>query len=299
MQGQPLRATQIAGQLTTWSTFGLVWCLLAGAASAQTAWLLQYKLQAGQQIVSQVVHQSETQTMVAADQENSTSRSQSLKVWDVQSVDADGNMKLVYSVDRAQLQQSIGDQSYSYDSAVDLQAPEVFQSVAQALDQPLATITISPAGEVLARDKQFNCPLLGIGDATVPLPNAAVAIGAQWHVPRELRIRVAQDQFKTIKLRESYRLERVSAGVATISVVTQPLTPTNSPVIDAQLAQQLSRGTIKFDIDAGRLLCKHLTWDQQVVGFQGPESSMRFYATWSEELVPASMRTVTAQVGRR
>jgi hypothetical protein len=73
--------------------------------------------------------------------------------------------------------------------------------------------------------------------------------------------------------------------------MTQPLTPVNDPAIEAQLVQQLSKGTIKFDIDSGRLISKRLDWSEHVLGFRGAESSMRYDATWTEELVPSSART--------
>ncbi len=65
---------------------------------------------------------------------------------------------------------------------------------------------------------------------------------------------------KTIKLREQYTLEKVSAGIATIRVTTQPLTPVDDASVEAQLMQQMSQGVIKFDIDHGRLISKELTW---------------------------------------
>jgi|694.fasta_scaffold00058_37 hypothetical protein len=252
---------------------------------------LKYKLRAGEMVVTRVVHQSHTQTAIAGEDQDSSSQTSSVKTWQVQSVDPSGNMTFVYSIDNVQMQQSIGDETQAYDSQTDAQVPEVFKNVAQSVNVPLATITISPSGEVVARDKEFRCPLLGIGDITIALPKEPLSIGAQWHVPRELHVRLDNGSYKTIKVRELYSLEKVSAGVATISLMTQPLTPVNDPAIEAQLVQQLSKGTIKFDIDSGRLISKRLDWSEHVLGFRGAESSMRYDATWTEELVPSSART--------
>ena len=133
----------------------------------------------------------------------------------------------------------------------------------------------------------------------MPLPIEPVAVGAQWHVPREIRVKLRDSSYKTIKVRENYRLEKVSAGVATIRVATEPLTPVSDPAVEAQLVQQLSKGTIKFDIDSGRVISKRLDWSERVLGFSGPASSMRYDALWTEELLPASARLARAGGGPR
>ena len=135
---------------------------------------------------------------------------------------------------------------------------------------------------------------MGIGELTIPLPAEAVAIGGQWNVPREIRVKLESGAFKTIKVRELYTLEKVSAGVATIRIETQPLTPVNDPAVEAQLIQQLSKGSIKFDLDRGRLISKKLAWQDEVIGFRGPDTSLRYDAEWAEELQSEMSRTASA-----
>ncbi len=55
----------------------------------------------------------------------------------------------------------------------------------------------------------------------------------------------------------------------------------------SQLIQQLSRGEIKFDIDAGRVISKRLDWDENVIGFSGADSNMKYLARFTETLVQA------------
>jgi len=264
-----------------------------GKSFANETYLLRYKLKAGEQVVTRVSHQSETQTMISGVSEDSSARTSSIKVWDVQSVDDAGTMTFVYRIDWVEISQTIADETSSYHSENDDQAPAVFQHVADSVSKPLATISIDPVGELVRRDRDFNVPFLGIGEITVALPREAVAVGAQWQVARDLRLKLDSRKYKMIKVRELYCLERVSAGVATISIMTQPLTPIHDPAVEAQLIQQLSKGTIKFDIDNGRLLSKRLDWSEKVFGFQGPESSMRYDANWTEELLPSRARTAS------
>lgn len=272
-----------------------IFCVSAYSSVAQETYKFQYKLKPGEQIVSKIYHEAQTQTNIAGVHEDSSSQTTSIKVWDIQSATKD-EITFIYSIDSVDMRQSIGGgEEVKYNSQTDKEAPQIFERVAETVQKPLATITINREGEVIKRDNELKSPLMGIGDLTVPLPAEPVAVGAQWHVPRDLRVRLENGSFKIIKIREMYKLEKVSTGVATIRMESQPLTPVTDPAVEAQLIQQLSKGTIKFDLDNGRLLSKKLDWSENVIGFRGADSSMRYDATWSEELLPASARTAPAK----
>lgn len=265
-------------------------------AQTEQKYEIRYKLKPGESLVSKVTHFAETKTRMAEHNEDSSSRTTSVKVWDVESVNEAGEMTFVYRINSVALAQSVGDaEELSYNSETDTEVPDVFRHVAETIAKPLATITINPRGQVVSRDRELKSPQLGIGELTIPLPNEAVAIGGQWSVPRELRVKLESGAFKAIKVRELYTLEKVSAGVATIRIETQPLTPVNEPAVEAQLVQQLSRGTLKFDLDRGRLISKTLDWSDQVIGFRGPDTSLRYEAEFREELQTEAGRTASAK----
>ncbi len=257
---------------------------------------LRYKLSAGEVLVSKVVHMAETRTKMSEHAESSSSRTISEKAWEVASVDAKGDMTFVYRINSVELAQSVGDaEELSYNSLTDTEVPDMFKQVAATLAKPLATVTINARGQVVDRDTEAKSPQLGMGELTLPLPEESLAIGAQWSVPRDIRVKLESGAHKTIKVRELYTLEKVSAGVATIRIETQPLTPVNDPAVESQLIQQLSKGEIKFDVDQGRMLSKHLEWSELVVGFRGPETSLRYDAKFTEELLPQTKRTASKQ----
>ena len=79
-----------------------------------------------------------------------------------------------------------------------------------------------------------------------------------------------------------FKLLSVKTGVATIEVKTHVLTPVKEAEVKAQLMQQLTNGTMKFDIDAGRVISKQMDWDETVVGFSGADSMMEYLARFSE-----------------
>ncbi len=108
-------------------------------------------------------------------------------------------------------------------------------------------------------------------------------MGESWNVPVDITIALEDGVTKLIKTRQHYTLEKVLNGVATISVATQVLTPVNNPKIQSQLVQRLTKGTIRFDIDAGRVISQEIDLDEQVLGFQGDDSSLHFLGRFTEE----------------
>ncbi len=270
----------------------------ASTKSDAKAYRLQYKLKTGEVLVSRVNHFAETVTKVNDHLESSSSRTASEKVWKVQSVDDKGNMTFEYQITSVNLAQRVGDkEEFKYDSQTDATAPDIFKKVAETVGKPLATITINPRGQVTKRDNETKAPLLGMGDLTIPLPAEPVAIGAEWSVPRELRVKLEDGTFKAIKIRELYTLEKVSAGVATIRIESQPLTPVNDANVESQLMQQLSKGQIKFDLDRGRMISKQLDWSEEAIGFRGDNTSLKYDARYTEQLQDEESKT--ASTGKR
>ena len=101
-----------------------------------------------------------------------------------------------------------------------------------------------------------------------------------------------------IKVRQFYRLVLVRTGVATISLETQVLTPVRDPKILSQLVQRMQKGTIKFDIDAGRLLHRQMDLNESILGFSGPESHMNYLSRTTEEPVENVPAAKTAEAGK-
>ena len=128
---------------------------------------------------------------------------------------------------------------------------------------------------------------MGLGPIATPLPDEPIQVGQRWSVPSEVTVRIG-DQFKRINTRKMFKLLSVKTGVATIEVKTQVLTPVDNPEIDAQLMQQLTNGTMKFDIDAGRIISKQMDWDETVVGFSGADSMMEYLGRFTEEITPTA-----------
>lgn len=251
---------------------------------------LRYQLQPGEKLHYEVTHTAKTKTKINGQEEVSDMHTVSRRHWDVQSVDGDV-MSFDHVLDSVEMTQATGDaEPVRWDSREEAETPAPFTPIADKIGGKLSTIAINTRGQEKNREAdQGNQTDLGMGSMTIPMPEEPVAVGGSWSVPRQVRVRTEDGEMKVIKIRELYTLEKVKTGVATLSIRSEPLTPIDSQSVQAQVVQQMSNGTIRFDIDKGRMLEKKLDWDENVVSFRGPNSAMQYRATLTERLVPGSV----------
>jgi hypothetical protein len=248
---------------------------------------LRYRFHKDEVIRTKVTHLATTETTITGNTQESKSRSISTKVWRITRVEDDGQFTFEHMVEDVDMWQKIGARDeVSFNSKTDEKAPLEYEEVKSTIGIVLATITVDAHGNLVDRSDKQTKMNLGLGQITIPLPAGEVKIGHQWTTPSEVWVRSAGGAAKRIKTRQLFTLESVMTGVATISVKTQVLTPVNDPKVDSQLVQQLTNGTIRFDIDAGRILSRQMDWDETVVGFSGAESSLKYLARYTEEYLP-------------
>jgi hypothetical protein len=262
-------------------------------AAADETYLLRYRLSADEAVRYEVTQVAKTKTRIRGTEETAQVHTTSEKLWRVTAVAEDGSMTFEHSVDAVEMMQQTGSQEeLRWSSRSGEVPPIIFETVADQLQKPLVTVTINPRGQETDREQHAGTDMqLGMGGLTLALPEEPIAVGGSWSVPREIKARDEAGQVKVIKARETYRLEKVQTGVATLQVRTEVLTPIEQASVKAQIVQQLSNGSIRFDIDAGRVLSKELDWDETVVGFQGDNSLMEYRARITERLVEGPART--------
>jgi hypothetical protein len=266
---------------------------LQAAKDAVTAqeYELRYRFTPGEVLRWNVVHLVTLETKIQGSAQTARTRSVATKAWKVLDVDEKGNITLTHTIEDVDMWQNVTDKpEVRYNSKKDTKAPEGYEHVASSIGRPLARITIDPRGRIIERENlhwQYNP---GLGELTMPLPKGPVKIGQRWNLPEQVPVRDAGGQVKRIHLRQLYTLTDVAAGVATIEVKTQVLSPVDDPRIRSQLVQRLQFGTIRFDVDAGRVLSKQMDTDEIVIGFQGADSIMQYLARFTEEPVEASNR---------
>jgi hypothetical protein len=270
--------------------------------SVGSSYKLGYRFKSGETVRTKVVHLATVETKIKGVAQNTKSRTVSTRAWKIREVDATGNITFDNVVERVEMWNSVeGREEVHYDSDGDKSPPAEFVNVAASVGKVLASIKIDPQGRILSRTNnqaQYNP---GIGDLTVPFPPAdkqPIKPGVSWSIPDELRLPLDDGSIKKVHTQQQYKLEKVENGVATIGVVTTVLTPINDPKLQSQLVQRLQKGTIRFDIDAGRLIHKQLDIDQEVIGFSGADSIMQYLARLTEEPVKEDVKSASRAAGK-
>ncbi len=255
---------------------------------------LKYKLHAGEVLRHEVVHKATVQTTIKGTSQTAETRTASVKLWKVDDVKDDGSVVFTHSIESIDMWQKMqGRQEQRYNSRTDTTPPAGYEDVAKQIGVPLTEITMTDRGEILHRNEKQNQPNTNPTQITIPLPGEPVAIGHQWNKPYTIPITATNGVVKKVDLRQLYTLEKVATGVATIKVESQVLTPISDPALEAQLIQRMTEGTVKFDIDTGRVISQQIDLDRQVIGFNGPASSMHYLTRVEEKLLSSNEKTAS------
>jgi hypothetical protein len=270
----------------------------ADAAPETAKYLLRYKFEPGEVLRWKVVHQALVRTTVSGTTQTAETRSESVKLWQVNEVDAEaGNATFVHSVESVDMRQSVsGRQDVRFNSLTDAVVPPEFEEVAKSVAIPLSVITIDRRGHVVKRHEERAQPNAQSGEMAIPLPEKEVAVGEIWTLPHDTNVRQKDGSSKQVKTRQEFTLIEVAKGIATIRIETIVLTPVRDPALEAQLIQHVTDGTVRFDIVAGRVVGQQTDIDKRVIGFQGEASSLHYVTRFTEEYVPK--QPVTAMLSK-
>jgi hypothetical protein len=263
---------------------GLGW--MSGTATGEESIRLRYRFRVGDRIDMDVAHRAVTETTMNGVTQTVETMTDSLKTWQVVAVDAAGRATLEHSVDDVVMTSRTSDKGeVRWASAGTADPPPGYEGVRQSLGVTLSRLVIDPTGRVLDRRELRPCPPAATGDlVVVPLPDEPVTAGATWTIPQEVVVEAPGAGRKAVKTRLRYRLDGVHDGLATIRVDTTVLTPVDDPRLEARLLERIWDGTIVFDVEAGRVVSRRTGIDRRVVGFGGPQSSVRYKSSLEEKL---------------
>ncbi|MFM1996381.1 MAG: hypothetical protein RLZZ111_768 [Planctomycetota bacterium] len=266
------------------------WLLAGGAAVAADAGrsvALVYRFDPHERIDMDVAHRALTETTIGATSQSTETATDSRKTWTVVAVDEAGRATIEHSVDDVTMTSRTSDRGeIRWSSRGDEPPPPGYEQVKASLGVPLSRLVVDRSGRVIDRRDLRPSPPSATGDlAVVPLPENPVEVGAEWTVPQEVVVEAPGGLRKAVRTRLRYRLDAVRDGVATILVDTTVLTPVDEPRLEARLLERIWNGTIEFDVERGRVLRRTTGIDRRVVGFEGPESSVRYKAQLDERLV--------------
>jgi hypothetical protein len=263
-------------------------CLLGATSAADETVELRYRLRTGESLPMRVTHRALTETTMNGTTQSVETMTDSTKTWKVVAVDAANRATIEQSVDDVVMTSRTSDRGeIRWDAAGDAEPPPGYEAVRASLGKPLVRMVVADDGRVLERHELLPCPPSATGDlVVVPLPEGPIRVGHEWTVPQEVVVEAPGGARKAVRTRIRYRLEGVADGIATISVDTTVLTPVDEPQFEARLLERIWNGRIRFDVAAGRVVGRATSIDRRVVGFGGPQSSVRYKASLEETARP-------------
>jgi len=296
------------GMVAGWLLCGVV-CLSCAAARAEEpkakqaepqGYLLRYQFHSGDALRWTVVHRCRIRTSVSASTQTAETTTTSVKLWRVHDVKPDGTIVFDQMVESIDMRHRLsGRDEVHYNSRTDPCAPHGFEDVARAVGVPLAVITIDNQGKILKRKQNFvKAAVAGQGEITIQLPEQAVAVGNRWSSQSNIDVPRSDGSVRRIRAMQSYKLESVQTGVATISMATQIMTPLQDPALEAQVLQYETSGNVRFDIQRGQILGCQIDVDKSVVGFRGEASSIRYIGRSTEEYLADPLKVAAASATR-
>ena len=277
------RMTAAASRQFARVCLGLLAAVAATTAVAEPV-RLRYEFHPGEQMAMRVAHRALTETTMNGTTQSVETMTDSTKTWRVVAVDAAGSATLEQSVEDVTMTSRTSDRGeVRWSSGGGEEPPPGYELVPHSLGVPLVRMTIATDGRVLDRRELRPCPPAATGDlVVVPLPDDPVEVGFEWTIPQEVVVEVPNGPRKAVRTRLRYRLESVKDGIATIAVDTTVLTPVDDPRLEARLLERIWDGTIRFDVERGRVVGRQTAIDRRVVGFGGPQSSVRYKASLEE-----------------
>jgi hypothetical protein len=250
---------------------------------------MAYRFQPGETLRFDVEQQANVKTTISGTTQRAETLSRSVKVWRVVEVHEDGSATFEHSVEKIDMRQQVsGREEVRYDSSQDKEVPQGFEEAAASVGKVLTVVTIDPQGKVVKRVDKVAKNQSPDSQMTIPLPEEPVAVGHTWSQPYDIDVTLPENDYKKVKTRQRFALEKVENDVATISVETQILSPDLDPPVLAQVVQRLNDGFVKFDLDAGRVIEQQMDIDEQVTGFSGASSTMHYVNRFAEKLASAT-----------
>jgi hypothetical protein len=207
-----------------------------------------------------------------------------------------GDMEFMHVVEWVRMSNEAPEQPRNvYDSRTDKQPPRGFELAARAVGVPLSVLRIAGDGEITFREEKHPQPRAAEDmPITLRLPKERVAVGEKWSYPYDVPAERKSGAKLQVRTRRVCTLSSVKSGVAVIDVEYQILTPVE-PYVRSQLVERLTEGTVRFDIERGRILEQEHNVDKRVLGFAGKASSMHFVSRLQEKLLPPPSEVAQAQ----
>jgi hypothetical protein len=251
---------------------------------------LRYKFTTGTVLRYKVDHRAAIRSTIDETTQEAQTKTESVKAWKVTDVLPSGELEFMSVVESVYMNNRLPDRApVEYDSTKDATPPPGYEDTARAIGIPLSVVRMTPRGKITSHNVKHRQPAADKdAQIVIRLPDEPVAVGATWDEPFDVTVTVESGGTKSIQTRRHYELLSVENGIAKIEVTYQILSPIDAK-IESQLVQKLMKGTVRFDIEAGRIDSQLFEVDKRVLGFAGPTSSMHYVMRMEEKLSDAQV----------
>lgn len=264
---------------------GLSLVFVVAPARRDDAVTLTYRYSPGQVLRYDGKQSLTVESTVSGTTQKFTSETISLREWRVLGVDGKGNARLAMTIVRAKVEATSGDGTKI---AFDTENDGENSRLAALIGKPLVEVTLSPTGQVIEIDSSPSAAagqfVAHIRTLLYALPTSAVVPGASWQNDLQLPLPPPVGKGEQFRLRQTFRLEKVTDSVATINLASELAEENKDKARAAAIAQFLPAGKIELDLSRGVLRRVELALDQEVTGFAGPDSTMHVTGTYREVL---------------
>ena len=269
------------------SLLAMLTCI--AAASAQSApW--RYHWQTGQVLVYKVEQTTAAKETVAESTEETKTRLNLTKRWQVLELDAAGNATLQLSLLALRLEVTTpSGGSLLFDSASpDKSDPHMREELGKFLTEPLAVLRVDPRGRVVEVKQSRN------GSATkfeaeppfiITLSGGELKAGDAWARAYHITLEPPQGTGEKYEAAQNYQCNSVTQNLATIAFTSTLKSMPESILDRVPLLQLQPEGEVVLDLQAGRLQSATLRIDKELKGHQGEGSSYKFQSTYTEKYV--------------
>ena len=243
-------------------------------ADAGRKYTLRYRFVAGNTIYYED-HQHVAMTMRQPNfQRTDVNDVHEQKHFRILSVDARGIAEIETAFDHVRMKAQFGNGAPVLFSSSDPpdKVPVPFRKVMESIGQPRARLRVRPTGQLAGEDTSEANPL---NNFLVAFPTDPVAVGETWTNRIVVPVSVNKELERKVTLLRTYRLRSVKDGIAEVTLATSILDPVKAPQLRTQLVQRTPSGTIRFDMNHGRIESRKIGGDETVLNAYGASTLLR------------------------
>ena len=253
-------------------------------------YLLRYRFLEGEIIRYRSQKVGELCLTVAGASKSDVERVEQVRRFLVTHIDESGLSDLVMQFEKIEMSRQVNDDPpiVFRSTMKPSEVPPMFARFADRLRRGAPQFAVMPTGTPTNESDEIRLPEKTDAPETrlmPPLPEAPVQIGESWSYITPVKVRMAEEITRKIRLLTTCRLESVENGIARIKFSTSPERRLKSVLARSQLVSARPQGYFLMDIETGRINKRVIRNRNSVHGVRGPQSLVTYSSESVEELL--------------